>query len=101
MLRQDEEDEALTKRAKAVLVEDGTIFDEASVDQIVSELRGIHAGTEAVKSRMVEIGRRLLPEAARPDSKVQPERLGAPCELLPDAAEAQEGQGLPEHASGR
>ena len=37
-------------------------------------------------------------EAARPDAKVQPERLGAACELLPDAAEAQEAEGLPEHA---
>jgi hypothetical protein len=54
-----------------------------------------------VETERREIGWRLVPEAARPDPKVQPERLGAPCELLPDAAEAQEGQGLPEHASGR
>lgn len=60
MLRQDEEDEALARRARAALVDAGTTFDEAGVERIVSELRGIHAGTEAIKSRMVEIGRRLL-----------------------------------------
>ena len=60
MLRQEEEDETLARRTRAALNEAGTALDQASLDRVVSDLRSIHTGAEAVKSRMVEIGRRLL-----------------------------------------
>jgi hypothetical protein len=60
MLRQDEEDRTLTERTRTALQQIGATLDEAVLDRVVGELRSIHAGTEAVKSRMVEIGRRLL-----------------------------------------
>jgi hypothetical protein len=60
MLRQDEEDRSLAERTRAALKQIGATLDETVLDRVVGELRSIQAGTEAVKSRMVEIGRRLL-----------------------------------------
>jgi hypothetical protein len=60
LLQQDKEDKALTERARVVLSGAGATLDGESLGRVVGELRGIYASTDAIKTRMVDIGRRLL-----------------------------------------
>src|SRR5690242_13611275 len=60
VLLDEQADAALREKARVALDEARCSYDEAVLDAIVSDLRGIARDAEAIKTRMIETGRKLL-----------------------------------------